>query len=126
MSNNDQQQQKGVWAIEYLKIVITLFFKGYKFLTLGFGCEQEKNLGFQGKSVFSYFLLGVFIHDDNGDKKREQRKCSGVYGFDVLMLFSFIWDDYVVMNIDGCWLIVWQGNCQAKNCRWKFRCGVEK
>jgi len=97
-----------------------------KYLTLGFGCEQEGILGFQGKSVFSCFRLGVFIHVDNGNKKKERRRCDGVYGLDVLMSFSFIWDDCVVMDIVGCWLIVWQGSCQAKSGRWKSRCGAEE
>jgi hypothetical protein len=57
----------------------------------------------------------VFIHDDNGDKKKERRRCGGVYGFDVFMLFSFIWDECDVVDIVGCWLIVWQGSCQAKS-----------
>jgi hypothetical protein len=42
-----------------------------KFLTLRFGCVQEGVLGFQGKNIFSCFRLGMFIHDDNGDKKNE-------------------------------------------------------
>jgi len=79
-----------------------------KFLTLGIGCEHEGVLGFQGKSVFSCFRLGVFTHNGNGDKKKERRRCTGVDGFDVFMSFSFIWDDYATMDIAGRWLIVWQ------------------
>jgi len=41
----------------------------------------------------------MFTHDNNGDKKKERKRCDGVYGLDVLMLFSFIWDDYVVVDI---------------------------
>jgi hypothetical protein len=80
-----------------------------KFLTLGIGCEHEGVLGSQGKSVFSYFRLGVFTHDGNGDKKKERRRCTGGDGFDVFMSFFFIWNDYATMDIAGCWLIVWQG-----------------
>jgi hypothetical protein len=29
----------------------------------------------------------------------------------VFMAFSFIWDEYVVMDSIGCWLNVWQGSC---------------
>jgi hypothetical protein len=43
----------------------------------------------------------MFTHDDNGDKKKERKRCDGVYGLDVLMSFSFIWDDYVVVDIVG-------------------------
>jgi len=42
-----------------------------KFLTLRFGCVQEGVLGFQGKNIFSCFWLGVFTHDNNGNKKKE-------------------------------------------------------
>jgi hypothetical protein len=42
-----------------------------KFLTLRFECEQEGVLGFQGKNIFSYFWLELFIHDNNGDKKKK-------------------------------------------------------
>jgi hypothetical protein len=35
----------------------------------------------------------VFTHDINGDKKKEQRRCGGVYGFDVFILFLKIWDE---------------------------------
>jgi hypothetical protein len=42
-----------------------------KILTLGFGCEQEGVLRFQGKNVFSYFRLGMCTHDGNEDKKKE-------------------------------------------------------
>jgi len=65
-------------------------------------------------------------HDGNEDEKKEQRRCGGVYGLDVLMSFSFIWDDYAAMDIVGCWLIVWQGSCQVKNGQWKSRCGAEE
>jgi hypothetical protein len=33
------------------------------------------------------------MHDNNGDKEKERWKRGGVYGFDVFMLFSFIWDE---------------------------------
>jgi hypothetical protein len=36
-----------------------------------------------------------------GDKKKEDRKCSGVYGFDVYMSFLKIWDEYDVVDIAG-------------------------
>ncbi len=62
-----------------------------KFLTQGFGCVHEGVLGFQGKNIFSCFWLGVFTRDDNGNKKKEPRRCGGVYGFDVFMSFKFFW-----------------------------------
>ncbi len=64
---------------------------------------------------FSCFRLGVFTHDGNGDKNKGQRRCGGVYGFDVFMSFSFIWNVCDAVDITGCWLIVWQGSCQAKH-----------
>ncbi len=75
---------------------------------------------------FSCFWLRVFTHNNNGDKKKEQRRCSGVDDFDVFMLFSFIWDDYVVVDIVGRWLIVWQGSYHMKSNRWKSHCGAEE
>jgi hypothetical protein len=42
------------------------------------------------------------------------------------MSFSFIWDEYVAMDVIGRWLNVWQGNRQAKNGQQKSRCGVEE
>jgi hypothetical protein len=42
------------------------------------------------------------------------------------MLFSFIWDVYVVVDITGHWLNVWQGNCQAKSSQWKSHYGAEE
>jgi hypothetical protein len=97
-----------------------------KFLILRFVCEQEGVLGFQGKRVFSCFWLGVFTHNDNGDNKKERKTCGGVYDLDNLMLFSCIWDEYAIVDIVGCWLIVWQGSYQVKNGQWKSCCGVEK
>jgi hypothetical protein len=68
----------------------------------------------------------VFTHDNNGDKKKKQRRCGGVYGFDVFIYFSFIWDECVAIYIVGCWLIVWHGSCQVKSSRQKSRCGMEE
>jgi len=59
------------------------------------------------KAWFLYFWLGVFIHDNNGNKNKERRRCAGVYDFDVFMSFYFIWDVCVVVDIVGRWLIVW-------------------
>ncbi len=70
-----------------------------KFLTLRFGCEQGEVLGFQAKNVFSCVQLGVFAHDDNGDKEEHWWRCDGVYDFEVFMLFSFIWDVDDVVDI---------------------------
>ncbi len=42
-----------------------------KFLTLGFGCEHEEVLEFQGRTFSPVFQLGVFTHDDNGNKEKE-------------------------------------------------------
>jgi hypothetical protein len=42
------------------------------------------------------------------------------------MLFSFIWDVYVVVDIIGHWLNVWQGSCQAKSSQWKSHYGAEE
>jgi hypothetical protein len=72
-------------------------------------CEQEGVLGFEGKSVFSCFRLAVFTHDGNGDKKKERRRCGGVDGFYVFMLFSFIWDDYATVDIARRWLMCGKG-----------------
>ncbi len=63
------------------------------------------------KNVFSCFWLGVFMHDDNGDKEKDWWRCGGVYGFDVFMLFSFIWDEWVGVDITGHWLNARQGGC---------------
>ncbi len=68
----------------------------------------------------------MFTHDNNGDKKKERRKCDGVYGFDVFMSFSFIWDECVVVDIVGHWLIVWQRSYQAKSNQQKSYCGMEE
>jgi hypothetical protein len=59
-------------------------------------------------------------------RKRSKGKCDGVYGFDVFMLFSFIWDECVVVDIVGHWLIVWQRSYQAKSSQQKSCCGMEE
>jgi hypothetical protein len=47
-------------------------------------------------------------------------------GFDVFVLFFFIWDDEARMDIIGHWLNVRQRNCLAMGSRWNFQCGVEE
>jgi hypothetical protein len=55
-----------------------------RFLTLGFGCEHEGVLGFQGKNIFSYFQLGVFTHD--GMERRKSTNGDAV----VFMTLNFL------------------------------------
>jgi hypothetical protein len=47
-------------------------------------------------------------------RKRSEGNAVVFYGFDVFMFFSFIWDEFVAMDVAGCWLIVWQGSWQVK------------
>jgi len=41
------------------------------------------------------------MHDNNGDKEKDWWRCGGVYGFDVFMSFSFIWDEWARVDIIG-------------------------
>jgi hypothetical protein len=53
------------------------------------------------KNNFSCFQLQVFTHDNDGNKEKEWWKCGGVYGFYVFVSFSFIWDEWVGVDITG-------------------------
>jgi hypothetical protein len=53
------------------------------------------------KNVFFCFQLGVFTHDDNGNKEKEWWRCGGAYGFDVFMSFFKIWDEWAIVDITG-------------------------
>ncbi len=97
-----------------------------KFLTLRFRCKWGKVLRFLRKNVFFCFWLEVFMHNNNGDKEKEWWRCGGVYGFYVFVSFSFIWDEWVVMDIIGHWLNVRQGNYQTMGSWWNSRCGAKK
>jgi hypothetical protein len=57
--------------------------------------------------------LDQFMHDGDEDKEKEWWRCNGVYGFDVFVSFSFIWDEWARVDITRHWLNVRQGSCQA-------------
>jgi hypothetical protein len=56
--------------------------------------------------------LGVFMHNNDGDREKEWWKCDGVYGFYVFVSFSFIWDEWIGVDITGHWLNVRQGTAK--------------
>jgi len=45
------------------------------------------------RNLFSYFRLGVFMHNGDENKENGLWRCGGVYGFYVFVLLSFIWDE---------------------------------
>jgi hypothetical protein len=58
------------------------------------------------KSVFSYFWLGVFTRNGDGNKENEWWKCSGVYGFDFLccfLLFGMNEWKWILLDIGLMW-----------------------
>jgi hypothetical protein len=68
----------------------------------------------------------MFMHDNNGHKEKEWYKCGGFYGFDDFMSFSFIWDEWVGVDIIGHWLNVRQGSCQTMGSQQNFCYGTKE
>jgi hypothetical protein len=78
------------------------------------------------KNVFSYFRSKVFTHDNDEDKEKEWWRCGGVHGFDVFVPFSFIWDEWIGVDITRHWLNVKQRSCQVMGSWWNFCRGIEE
>jgi hypothetical protein len=78
------------------------------------------------KKCFLLFSARNVYSQQHGDKEKHSWRCDGVYGVEVFMSCLFIWDAYVVVDIVGQWMTMWQESCQAKCGRRKSRCGAEE
>ncbi len=43
------------------------------------------------------------MHDGNGDKEKESWRFSGVYGYDVFLLFGMTELDWILLDIGSMW-----------------------
>ncbi len=68
----------------------------------------------------------MFIHNGMETRKNIDGDAVVLYGIEIFMLFSFIWDVCVVVDIVGHMMTMWQGSYQVKCGRWKSRYGAAR
>ncbi len=79
-------------------------------------CTRRNFRVFKEGCFFSCLQLVVFTHNGMETRKSTDGDAVVLYGVEIFMSFSFIWDVCAIVHIVGRMMTMWQGSYQVKCC----------